>query len=76
MTDSFQTRMTEYLGPIETFLAGQFTEDLPQKQLLEAMRYSLLAGGKRIRPVLTLGLAFGDSVWVRTGDDSHLQSHP
>lgn len=54
MTDSFQTRMTEYLGPIETFLAGQFTEDLPQKQLFEAMRYSLLAGGKRIRPVLTL----------------------
>jgi geranylgeranyl diphosphate synthase type II len=27
---------------------------VPQKKLLEAMRYSLLAGGKRIRPVLLL----------------------
>lgn len=29
-------------------------EALPQHRLLEAMRYSLLAGGKRVRPVLTL----------------------
>lgn len=29
-------------------------DDLPQKRLIEAMRYSLLAGGKRIRPVLVL----------------------
>lgn len=29
-------------------------EKLPQETLREAMRYSLLAGGKRIRPVLTL----------------------
>ena len=29
-------------------------EDLPQHKLIEAMRYSLLAGGKRIRPVLVL----------------------
>ena len=39
---------------IEARLNGYFAETLPQKQLLEAMRYSLLAGGKRIRPVLTL----------------------
>ena len=26
-----------------------------QKPLLDAMRYSLMGGGKRIRPVLTLG---------------------
>ena len=31
-----------------------FSESCPQKDLLEAMRYSLLAGGKRIRPVLTM----------------------
>ncbi len=31
-----------------------FQEALPQRRLLEAMRYSLLAGGKRIRPVLAL----------------------
>lgn len=54
MADSFQTHMEGYLRPIEDFLAAQFTGDLPQKRLFEAMRYSLLAGGKRIRPVLTL----------------------
>lgn len=31
--------------------------DNPQKHIYEAMRYSLLAGGKRIRPVLTLACA-------------------
>ena len=33
---------------------GALRRTLPQKRLFEAMRYSLLAGGKRIRPVLTL----------------------
>ncbi len=28
--------------------------ELPQKRLLEAMRYSLMAGGKRIRPILAM----------------------
>ena len=31
-----------------------FDVDVPQRELLDAMRYSLLAGGKRIRPVLVL----------------------
>ena len=39
---------------VEEALLRFFREDLPQKRLLEAMRYSLLAGGKRIRPVLPL----------------------
>lgn len=39
---------------VEGALGRYFTEAVPQKRLLEAMRYSLLAGGKRIRPVLTL----------------------
>lgn len=38
----------------ESYLADCFTENREQKLLYEAMRYSLLAGGKRIRPVLTL----------------------
>jgi geranylgeranyl diphosphate synthase type II len=41
-------------GRVEEALAGYFNQDVAQKTLLEAMRYSLLAGGKRIRPVLTL----------------------
>lgn len=50
----FRERMEGYLRAVEEFLAARFTDELPQKRLFEAMRYSLLAGGKRIRPVLTL----------------------
>ncbi len=39
---------------VEAELERCFDGKLPQQGLLEAMRYSLLAGGKRIRPVLTL----------------------
>ena len=50
----FDARMSAYREAVEVYLNGCFTEDLPQKRLFEAMRYSLLAGGKRIRPVLVL----------------------
>lgn len=39
---------------VEQRLNECFLTDCPQKELLDAMRYSLLAGGKRIRPVLTM----------------------
>lgn len=39
---------------IEEQLETYFQASLPQCKLLEAMRYSLLAGGKRVRPVLVL----------------------
>ena len=43
---------------IERYLEGlRFTSDPAIDGLQEAMRYSLLAGGKRIRPVLTLATA-------------------
>ncbi len=42
-----QSLVNERLGRL-------FTEDCPQRVLTESMRYSLLAGGKRIRPVLVL----------------------
>lgn len=41
-----------YTDRIEGYLSNCFLKDEPQKVLFEAMRYSLLAGGKRIRPVL------------------------
>ena len=53
MTD-FEQRMNQYRVAVEDYLNNCFTEDVPQKTLYEAMRYSLLAGGKRIRPVLVL----------------------
>ncbi len=39
---------------VEVRLNEFFAQDCPQKELLDAMRYSLLAGGKRIRPVLVI----------------------
>lgn len=48
-----QLRTREYREHIENFLSDWYSRfrDLPQKQLFEAMEYSLLAGGKRLRPV-------------------------
>jgi geranylgeranyl diphosphate synthase type II len=43
---------------VEQYLLGlRFAEEAPTGGLDEAMRYSLLAGGKRIRPVLALATA-------------------
>jgi geranylgeranyl diphosphate synthase type II len=43
---------------VETYLQGlRFTDEPGTGRLEEAMRYSLLAGGKRIRPVLALATA-------------------
>jgi geranylgeranyl diphosphate synthase type II len=43
----------EYIKIIENYLRGIFADD-GQTNLVSAMNYSLLAGGKRIRPMLTL----------------------
>lgn len=47
----FKEQSEHYLQHIEAYLNSCFREDLPQKTLFEAMRYSLLAGGKRLRPM-------------------------
>ena len=49
-----------YRLAVEEYLGGLFVGDRPYGVLQEAMRYSLLAGGKRVRPVLTL--AFCDAL--------------
>ena len=54
MAIMFETTLKEYQTAVEKYLNGCFTDERPQKRLFEAMRYSLLAGGKRIRPVLVL----------------------
>ena len=50
----FEQELSRCQQRIEDSLPRYFRADLPQKRLMEAMRYSLLAGGKRIRPVLTV----------------------
>ncbi len=55
MTD-FQERLDQYRSFMEAYLSQHcfLNPDEPQQKLFEAMRYSLLAGGKRLRPVLVL----------------------
>ena len=50
----FKDIIAEYQKTVEDYLKTLFTDDAPQKQLFDAMCYSLLAGGKRLRPILTL----------------------
>ena len=50
----FKTELEEKRLLVEDYLSRQFAEKAPYGVLLEAMRYSLLAGGKRLRPILTL----------------------
>jgi geranylgeranyl diphosphate synthase type II len=49
--DGLRTQIEDYLGQL------RFSEEPLTSRLVEAMRYSLLAGGKRIRPVLALATA-------------------
>ena len=50
---NFELLNKAYRDYIEQFLSEIYPQfaDQPQKQLFEAMEYSLLAGGKRLRPV-------------------------
>ncbi|MEG1773395.1 MAG: polyprenyl synthetase family protein, partial [Oscillospiraceae bacterium] len=53
---NFQTQFTEYRRQVEEALEG-YTASAPslaQGEVLDAMRYSLLGGGKRLRAVLAL----------------------
>ena len=51
----FALRMEEYRTMVEDLLDAQcVAADEPYARLLGAMRYSLTAGGKRLRPILTL----------------------
>ena len=54
---AFDTRYQEYLAAIEDYLNSLFAEKPHWADLYEAMRYSVLSGGKRLRPVMTLEFA-------------------
>ena len=53
----YQETYRIYLTAIETYLGGLFLGERPYGKLQEAMRYSLLSGGKRVRPVLSCAFA-------------------
>ena len=52
--EMFEKQLKEYQAKIEDYLNTQCSvyPQEPQQTLFESMRYSLLAGGKRLRPVL------------------------
>ena len=56
MMTEFQRTQQHYRTTIETYLEENcfLYPNEPQQILFEAMRYSLLAGGKRLRPMLTM----------------------
>ena len=57
MEKDFTQQLAQDQAMIEEALAGVFRVEERYADLQEAMEYSLLAGGKRIRPVLTLEFA-------------------
>lgn len=58
MALTFSKQLQNYQNIIEKALDGLLPEqDCPQKEGIDAMRYSLLGGGKRIRAVLVLEFA-------------------
>ncbi len=56
MADAYKDQYNAYLASIENYLDEKcfIYDSEPQKKLFEAMRYSLLAGGKRLRPIFVL----------------------
>ncbi len=52
--ETFQAQYDRYRAAVEEALQGLFLRNKPYRRLQEAMRYSLLAGGKRVRPVMVL----------------------
>ena len=52
----YKERISEYKAFIENYLTEFYAQlhDLPQNSLFDAMEYSLLAGGKRLRPIFAL----------------------
>ena len=50
----FRQQYEMYREAVERYLEELFPSVQPYGRLQEAMRYSLMAGGKRVRPVLTL----------------------
>ena len=55
---NLEEQCCEYRDCVENYLTKHYEalEDQPQKLLFDAIEYSLLPGGKRLRPILTLEL--------------------
>lgn len=55
---TFKKKFEEYLNKVNTELETLFIcGESPEKRVYDAVRYSLSAGGKRIRPIIALGFS-------------------
>lgn len=52
MSERLKLQLQQDQNAVEAYLATFFTQDLPQKRLFEAMRYSLLAAENEFVPSL------------------------
>lgn len=53
----FKQQLGKYVDTINEYLDRSIeVKELPEKSVYSSMRYSLMAGGKRLRPVLSLGV--------------------
>lgn len=51
----FKKQIEEYTDEINKFLDDSIIiQNVPERRLLESMKYSLMAGGKRLRPILII----------------------
>nr|WP_040196971.1 farnesyl diphosphate synthase [Candidatus Soleaferrea massiliensis] len=58
MVNDWKNRLNDYTNMVDAYLLEQVSDASSlQKSVIEAMKYSLTAGGKRIRPVLALEFA-------------------
>ena len=59
MTQIYKEKSEHYRNVIESYFENEcfISAEEPQKELFDSVRYSLLAGGKRLRPILTFEFA-------------------
>ena len=75
MSLEFERRLAGDQKRIEEALGAIFREDDRYADLQEAMEYSLMAGGKRVRPVRRRPGA-GPALCLRGGDGAYLLPDP
>ena len=54
---NFKEELTGLTALVDNYLKDYFerlVSEVPETTLIESMQYSMMAGGKRIRPILTL----------------------
>ena len=74
---SYGERYEQYYKAVETALPDYLPQgETLQKTVQEAMAYSLLGGGKRIRAVLCLAGGRGLALRLRPGDGPRLFPYP